>query len=100
MLTAWLGLISFLILALVQSFIVDEQTANIVSYVSLLIGIVSVLVICFGHSNNDYIDGVPELSKLSSFEVKRALEIIPITLVCNIAFNVPYNATFGPLQSQ
>eukprot|EP00122_Pirum_gemmata_P003316 Pgem_evm1s3000 len=101
-LAGWVGICIFLMMAVVQAFITNEDIAKIMSYTSLGVAFFSCAALCICHKDNSHLDNIPDhySGMMTTVEAKGTLDCIPILLIANVCFNISYNAMNGPWQSQ
>eukprot|EP00122_Pirum_gemmata_P021094 Pgem_evm1s19679 len=98
-LIAWSGLILSITIAIVQAFLMDENIAMLVSYISLTLALLCTITLTICHLNNDHLNSITEHKVLTIKEAKGVFDLIPIILTGNIIFGVLQNSSFGPMQA-
>lgn len=90
-LLGWVLLAVFLVMAIVQAFITDEELAHLLSYVALGVAVLCNGLLVATHTTNKHLDGLPESKWLTVEEAKGALDTVPILIVVNVSFSIVYN---------
>jgi len=81
-----------------------KSTAEVLNQIAFIIGAVSCLCLVLAHLNNSWIRPLPK-ERLGSRDfaiedVRAGFACIPLIIIANLAFSIPYNATNNALPSQ